>query len=386
MAAYELFTPNESGQRSVPTYYRGCWHVVGRTFFCRYRHFRFVPAESGLQPEGLVPHAASLRQAFAHCARFPTAASRRSLGRVSVPVWPFTLSGRLPVVALVGRYPTNKLIVGRGPIPDRRPFPTSSMRRGGSYPVLDPVSRAYPRVGGRLPTCYSHLFAARSHPVLPPSGPRSTCMAKHAASVHPEPGSNSPSEIVNSSEPEARRGVLEGSSAALEPPSLTIRPGRTGGWAYRDQPCTAQGSSVIRMRWANRWGRAPGDGVLALAFHTLLSFQGTSPGCSSATHLRFPRPVTAGAAGRYHGLFKIVKDFPPARSAYSWWSTARRRHLHTEAPPSPHLLGVRTATEQPSDRILLALGDLPSSDADAVGVVPERSSVSKNFLLAAWRR
>jgi hypothetical protein len=33
-------------------------------------------------------------------------------------VWPNTLSGRLPVVALVGRYPTNKLI-GRGPIPDR---------------------------------------------------------------------------------------------------------------------------------------------------------------------------------------------------------------------------------------------------------------------------
>jgi hypothetical protein len=57
-----------------------------------------------------------------------------------------------------------------------------------------------------------------------------------------------------------------------------------------------------------------------------------------------------------------------------------RRHLHTEAPPwHPDLLGVRTATEQPSDRILLALGDLLSSDADAAGVVPERSSVSKNF-------
>ncbi len=38
--AYELFTPNESGQRSPPTYYRGCWHVVGRGFFCRYRQFR----------------------------------------------------------------------------------------------------------------------------------------------------------------------------------------------------------------------------------------------------------------------------------------------------------------------------------------------------------
>ena len=38
--AYELFTPNKSGQRSPPTYHRGCWHVVGRGFFCGYRQFR----------------------------------------------------------------------------------------------------------------------------------------------------------------------------------------------------------------------------------------------------------------------------------------------------------------------------------------------------------
>ncbi len=44
---------------------------------------------------------------FPHCAIFPTAASRRSLGRVSVPMWPFNLSVRLPIVALVGRYLTN---------------------------------------------------------------------------------------------------------------------------------------------------------------------------------------------------------------------------------------------------------------------------------------
>ena len=58
-------------------------------------------------PKAFVPHAALLRQAFAHCAKFPTAASRRSLDRVSVPVWPFALSGRLLIVALVGRYLTN---------------------------------------------------------------------------------------------------------------------------------------------------------------------------------------------------------------------------------------------------------------------------------------
>src|SRR3546814_5778855 len=53
--AYELFTPSNSGQRLHPTYYRGCWHVVSRCFFCRYRHLRFVPAERGLQPEGRTP-------------------------------------------------------------------------------------------------------------------------------------------------------------------------------------------------------------------------------------------------------------------------------------------------------------------------------------------
>ena len=58
-------------------------------------------------PKAFIPHAVSLRQAFAHCARFPTAAIRRCLGRVSVPVWPFNLSVRLPVIALVGRYPAN---------------------------------------------------------------------------------------------------------------------------------------------------------------------------------------------------------------------------------------------------------------------------------------
>ena len=59
-----------------------------------------------------------------------------------------------------------------------------------SYPVLDPVSQAYPGVEGRSPTCYS--------PVRHSSTSASTGLSvrlacvKHAASVHPEPGSNSP--------------------------------------------------------------------------------------------------------------------------------------------------------------------------------------------------
>ncbi len=61
-------------------------------------------------PKAFVPHAASLRQGFPHCAIFPTAASRRSLGRVPVPVWLVILSDQLSIVALVGRYPANKLM------------------------------------------------------------------------------------------------------------------------------------------------------------------------------------------------------------------------------------------------------------------------------------
>ena len=58
-------------------------------------------------PKAFITHAASLRQTFVHCAKFLTAASRRSLDRVPVPVWPVALSGRLPIVALVSHYLTN---------------------------------------------------------------------------------------------------------------------------------------------------------------------------------------------------------------------------------------------------------------------------------------
>ena len=58
-------------------------------------------------PKAFFTHAAWLDQAFAHCPIFPTAASRRSPDRVSVPVWLIILSDQLRIVALVGFYPTN---------------------------------------------------------------------------------------------------------------------------------------------------------------------------------------------------------------------------------------------------------------------------------------
>ena len=65
------------------------------------------PLKAVYNPKAVIPHAALLRQAFAHCAKFPTAASRRSLGRISVPMWPINLSVRLRIVALVSHYLTN---------------------------------------------------------------------------------------------------------------------------------------------------------------------------------------------------------------------------------------------------------------------------------------
>ena len=69
-------------------------------------------------PKAFITHAALLRQGFPHCAKFLTAASRRSLDRVSVPVWLIILSDQLSIVAMVGRYPTIKLME-RSPIPSR---------------------------------------------------------------------------------------------------------------------------------------------------------------------------------------------------------------------------------------------------------------------------
>ncbi len=108
-AAYAPFTPNNSEQRLPPSYYRGCWHEVSRGFFHRYRHNR--PGRKEFTSQGT---SSSTRRCCVrvspHCAKFPTAASRRSLDRVSVPVCPCALSGRIPIIALVGHYPANKLI------------------------------------------------------------------------------------------------------------------------------------------------------------------------------------------------------------------------------------------------------------------------------------
>lgn len=105
------------------SYYRGCWHELSPSLLKIGQHWGrtpsdFLPTFAVYNPKAFIPHAASLGQACAHCRRFSTAATRRCLGSVSVPVSRATLSRPVCIIALVGHYPTNKL-VQRSPLPKR---------------------------------------------------------------------------------------------------------------------------------------------------------------------------------------------------------------------------------------------------------------------------
>ena len=162
-ATYAPFTPNESEQRLRPLYYRGCWHRVSRLFLFGYYQTQHQllrgpcsPMTGVYNPKTFILHAASLRQGCPHCEKFSTAATRRCLDRVSVPVWLVILSDQLPVIALVGRYPANKLI-GRELIGRPQLAPRLVAERCLSEPhrVLIHVSMGYPPPSGRLFTCYA---------------------------------------------------------------------------------------------------------------------------------------------------------------------------------------------------------------------------------------
>lgn len=128
-----------------------------------------------------IPHAASRHQSFLHCVRFPVAATRRCMGRVSVPFCPSILSDRVPVVGLVGFYPTNYLMGSK--LLNRR----AVMR---FHPeILCSISLSFDKVfstKGKILTYYS---AVRNFPDIAIGIVLLACL-KHAASVRPGPGSN----------------------------------------------------------------------------------------------------------------------------------------------------------------------------------------------------
>ena len=170
-----------------PTSYRGCWHVVGRGLFPGYRPYS-SPGKGVYDPRAFFPHAVSLGQAFAHCPRSLAAASRRSGGRVSVPLWLVVLSDQLPVVGLVGRYPTNNLM-GRRTLHRRAEALSLRDLRPGDVCGISPSFPGLSPTVGQVP----YVFLSRP-PLLrgrSPTAARLACV-RHTASVHPEPGSNSP--------------------------------------------------------------------------------------------------------------------------------------------------------------------------------------------------
>ena len=133
------------------------------------------------------PHAAWLGQASAPCPIFLTAASRRSLVRVSVPVWGTVLSDPLPIVGTVGRHPAVYLM-GRMPVPHRiAAFHRPGCPRRWSWGI----TRRFHRLSAARGWV---AYALRTRPPLscPRKGnPVRLACIRPAASVHPEPGSNS---------------------------------------------------------------------------------------------------------------------------------------------------------------------------------------------------
>src|SRR5438874_13598416 len=106
--AYAPFKPSDSEQRSHGSSYRGCWHELSPCFLQGSVNLAASSLSTVLyNPKAFIAHAASLGQACAHCQRSSTAATRRCLASVTVPVARVVLSHPLDILALVGRYPTN---------------------------------------------------------------------------------------------------------------------------------------------------------------------------------------------------------------------------------------------------------------------------------------
>jgi len=185
-------------------------------------------------------------------------------------------------------------------------------------------------------------------------------------------------------------GVLEWSSVTLEPPSLTIRPGRTGGMGDTgDQPCTAQGSSVIRMRQGTvPRGQAPEGRGFGTGFSHTVEFSrnvagmlfGDSPAVPASCHRRSGGTVPRACQDRQR-----LPTCPVSVLLLEYHLP--RRHLHTEAPPCAPTFWA--SGRPPNSR------RIESSWRSATSCLPMPTRLApfrrgprsrRTSLLAAWRR
>ena len=103
-------------------------------------------------------------------------------------MWGISLSAPLGIVGSVGRYPADYLMP-RMPIPERLVFQPGAMR----LRVLRGISPGFPGLSpspGQVPYALRTRAPVAGKALLPPAAPRLACV-RPAASVHPEPGSNS---------------------------------------------------------------------------------------------------------------------------------------------------------------------------------------------------
>lgn len=127
----------------------------------------------------------SLHQTFVHCGIFPTAASRRSLGRISVQCGG-SISQPAKHHRLGGPLPHQLANVAHSDLLAKQALPFILLScKNNKYSVLSDVSIRYPNLKGTLSTCYSPI---RRYDIAIIA--RHACI-RHTASVHPEPGSNS---------------------------------------------------------------------------------------------------------------------------------------------------------------------------------------------------
>ena len=176
-AACAPFTPNHSEQRSPPTCYRGCWHVVSRGLFPGYRHQRAIPCPPYSSPG---KELYNLTAFFAHAA---------SLHHSNVAVHPL-------------RPATHRRLGG--------PLPRRLANGPRTHPAAAPQGLSRPAttqaVSSGITPCFHRLFQTAgqvihvllTRPPLPaPRRKRFARLAclRRAASVRSEPGSNSPSLI-----------------------------------------------------------------------------------------------------------------------------------------------------------------------------------------------
>ncbi len=102
MTCYGRFRPNNNDCHSWRWCYRGGWHqsyppLIRQDFY-------------SWQKPSKAEHSGFPYHTFVHCRGFAPAAPRRARDSISVPFSGLPLPRPLPIVGLVGLYPTNSLI------------------------------------------------------------------------------------------------------------------------------------------------------------------------------------------------------------------------------------------------------------------------------------